>query len=506
VAFASTAVARAGTVDSIEAAKRYGLVGWTVGSAFTNPDAEGLAGGDEAIGDEIAGGSVTSTTVTATGTIETTRAMTPQENIDALIGVVASRTVDAPAPGAAKGMNVIVIQWEALQTAIVGRQMAGKPVTPTLDKLIAESYYFPGMISQAGQGVTADTEFVTATGLLPPKGKPAAVMASDRKLTGLVRTLGGSGWQTVTMHANYAKFWNRTMLYPAIGWQRYYDRDYFGADDVLGMGESDAGFFTKALPLIRKYDDAKKPAYIELITLSSHHPFNQLPTSLHPLPLTRAAKGTLAGRYAQSQNYTDREVGDFLTKLDKEGILDRSVLIIYGDHFGLSDGSAKEIRGRTEVVGDYQPIDRLKVPLIIHLPKQTVGVRSDMLISQADLPATVADLVGVPLTRSRLFGASAFLQRRDPVIPTTSRLPLGSFAFDGGVFRPGMGLDGAVVWGLGGAERSVEASDRARFARATELNRLSDAAVGRLPKIKGTNGIDENAKLPPAAERAIEGR
>jgi phosphoglycerol transferase MdoB-like AlkP superfamily enzyme len=362
------------------------------------------------------------------------------------------------------------------------------------------------MISQAGQGMTADTEFVTATGLLPPKGKPAAVMASDRELSGIVRTLGDSGFQTVTMHANYARFWNRTKLYPAIGWQHYYDREYFGADDVLGMGESDKGFFTKALPIVRKYDDAKKPAYIELITLTSHHPFKQLPASLHPLPLTPAAKGTLAGRYAQSQNYTDREVGDFLADLDKEGILDRSVLIIYGDHFGLGEGTARENRGRTEVVGDYKLIDTLRVPLIIHLPKQTVGVRSDMVISQADLPATVADLLGVPLTDSRVFGASAFLQRRDPVVPTTSRLPLGSFVFDGGVFRPGMGLDGAALWGLDGAERSVEASDRARYARAVELNRLSDRAVTQLPKIKGTDGIDKNAKLPPAAQRAIEGR
>ncbi len=335
---------------------------------------------------------------------------------------------------------------------IVGRQLGGRPVTPQLDKLIAESYYFPNMISQAGQGMTADTEFVTATGSPAAQGQaggrhglgPQALGHRPHALR--LRLADGHHARQLreVLEPDQALSRDRlaALLRPRLLWRGAHARR---------MGESDAGFFSSALPIVRKYDAAKKPAYIELITLTSHHPFTQLPSSLRPLPLTPAAKGTVAGRYAQAQNYTDREVGKFLSSLEKDGILDRSVVIIYGDHFGLSDGNAKELAGRDEVVGPYTAIDRLRVPLIIHLPNQTQGVTTLSLLSQADLPATVADLVGVPLTKSRVFGGSAFLERHDPVIPTASRLALGSFVSEAGLLRPGMGLDGATFVSYGGS-------------------------------------------------------
>ena len=43
-------------------------------------------------------------------------------------------------------------------------------------------------------------------------------------------------------------------------------------------------------------------------------------------------EGTELGRYFKSVHYADSAIGDFVDDLDKEGLLDNTVLVIYGDH------------------------------------------------------------------------------------------------------------------------------------------------------------------------------
>ena len=73
-----------------------------------------------------------------------------------------------------------------------------------------------------------------------------------------------------------------------------------------------------------------EPFFAHVITLSSHHPYtlpkDEITLDLGPL------RRTYLGRYFRSVNYVDRAVGRFLKPLRESGVLDRSILIVLGDH------------------------------------------------------------------------------------------------------------------------------------------------------------------------------
>ncbi len=104
---------------------------------------------------------------------------------------------------------MIVIQVEALQTAVVGRVLGGQELTPSLNRLINSSWYFPNAISQSGRGTTADAEFISNTSLYPAPSAPSSIVYVDRVLPSLPRLLAEKGYATATFHTNTASYWNR---------------------------------------------------------------------------------------------------------------------------------------------------------------------------------------------------------------------------------------------------------------------------------------------------------
>ena len=54
-------------------------------------------------------------------------------------------------------------------------------------------------------------------------------------------------------------------------------------------------------------------------------------------------EGTLLGKYLQTVHYFDTVFGEFLTRLEADGLLDQSVLVVYGDH------AVRRYRPETEI-------------------------------------------------------------------------------------------------------------------------------------------------------------
>src|SRR5690606_21645627 len=65
--------------------------------------------------------------------------------------------------GLAAGRNVIVVQLESLQNFLIGMELNGQEITPVLNRLAREHFYFPRFYQQVGQGSTSDAEFVMNT-------------------------------------------------------------------------------------------------------------------------------------------------------------------------------------------------------------------------------------------------------------------------------------------------------------------------------------------------------
>jgi len=89
--------------------------------------------------------------------------------------------------------------------------------------------------------------------------------------------------------------------------------------------------------------------------------------------------------------YADALVGRFLERLKARGLYDKAVIVVTGDHGeGLKDHQEEEH-------GIFLYREALHVPLIVRLPGAArSGTRVAGPVAQADIPATLLDLAGLP--------------------------------------------------------------------------------------------------------------
>ena len=404
-----------------------------------------------------------------------------QAEIDRLRGgSTGKRFVDFPV-GAARGKNVILIQVEALQNVVLGLKVNGQEVTPNLNRLAAKSWYFPNAYTQIAGGSTSDAEFAANTSLYPPVSGAASVKLADREIPSLPRMMNGAGYETLTFHANTVHFWNRKQLYEALGFTKYFDASFFSNTDVLSMGPSDEALFRESLPELVKRDKEGKKFLAEFITLSSHRPFDAIPPARQGIALPPEAQGTLPGNYVIAQNYADKAIGQFLDDLERSGLADKTMVIVYGDHWGLADAGYPEVQ-KALFGRENNEIDLLNIPMIVHMPGQVAGTVVPDAAGQVDIAPTVADALGLDDTRSPHFGRSLFVRSR--VLLGAGRLvALGSYVDERLMFVPGATFaDGHAYDTTTKQPLAAQAASDDKWQRMRETIQLSDSYTQLLPK------------------------
>lgn len=246
--------------------------------------------------------------------------------------------------GIFEGKNVIAIHAESLQNFALGLTFEGEEVTPNLNKLIKESLYFDNFYAQVGVGTSSDSEFTYATSLLPSNNGTVFVNYYNDKFVTIQDLLNDKGYYVFSMHGNEGDFWNRNIMHQNMGYDKYYSKSSFIIDEEYGLGLSDESFFRQAVPMIKDMvDNSLEPYYGTLITLTNHTPwgetdkFSDFKTTwtveIDGSTVTRDyLEGKTLGNYIKSINYMDRAIGQFLNDMEREGLLDNTVVVIYGDH------------------------------------------------------------------------------------------------------------------------------------------------------------------------------
>jgi len=426
-----------------------------------------------------------------------------QRRIDELRSASDGDRVEGVTHGMYKGHDVFLIQVEAFQALAFGASINGEEITPNINRMAADSWVCSNAHSETGAGNTSDAEFIANTSLLPMPGKAATVSYTDYEIPGMPRILSKQGYRTFTMHANTAEFWNRINLYPALGFDTYYDRTQIGEADKMYRGSSDEVFFEKAEQFISEEKAYDRPVYTQLVTLSSHAPFKYVPQNRMPVQLPDGWRDTAAGRWVGSLSYTDMAVGQFLDWLRETGLYDDSIVILYGDHKALE---TLELEGADlaiveELIGrEYTLVDRQRIPLIVHLPGQKSGGTIDSTVGQIDIAPTVADLLGVDMTEVPHLGRSIFVNS-DPLVIMRSYYPGGSFLNARVAYLPGLQVvDGAALELTDGTPVAPTAEERLDLERASALSQLSDEWIRSLPK-RADAGSAADAYIPVPDQR-----
>ncbi|HUQ47542.1 MAG TPA: LTA synthase family protein [Gemmatimonadaceae bacterium] len=330
-----------------------------------------------------------------------------RENADAL-ALVAQWNAHAPAHsplfGAARGKNLVMIMVESLHAFPIGLKFEGREVMPNLTAFARRSMYFDRFFSQSADGTTSDGEFTSLQSLYPLQAGSVQTTYPTNNYRGVPRILSERGYSTMSAHAYYGELFNMRIVHPRLGFQKSYFREDFVQRDTLGLGLSDAEFFRQVIP---RLEAQPKPFMAFLITLSTHHDW-KLPAAFKTLNVGEL-EGSLLGRYLQAMNHFDEGFGVFIESLERRGLLDESVVVVYGDHkarFGKS-----ETEGRTDLARLMTRYAQLAEPdsgfdfrywalqnqvaLLIHLPKDSAAGRKSATAGHLDIGPTVLSLLGI---------------------------------------------------------------------------------------------------------------
>lgn len=392
---------------------------------------------------------------------------------------------DVPNPylfGSAKGKNVIALQIESFQSFLINLKVDGVEITPNLNKLANEHFYFDKFYQQVGQGNTSDAEYVVNTSLYIPVRGAATQMYADKQLPSLPKLLAEQGYQSATFHTNVVEFWNRGELYESLGFDAYYDLEYFGEEDTVFFGASDEVLYDKTLDKLVEMDKQEQPFYAQVISMTAHHPYT-MPEEKQLISLPESYQNTLVGNYLIAQNYADYALGQFIDQLKETGLWDNSLIVLYGDHLGLPIYSLDnhELELMENLVGhEYTYIDMINVPLIVANEGVSTGKTFSQVGGQVDLLPTIANLLGLSLDNQIYFGQDIFNQLNN-ILPQRYYLPTGSFLTSEELFLSGSGYEDGRHYSLSNDPTIKDFATEDEFNRALELLHLSDSYVNGLP-------------------------
>jgi len=291
-----------------------------------------------------------------------------------------------------KGKNLIYIQVESLESFVIGKKINGIEITPNLNKLVQSSLYFPNTFEQVNEGTSSDCDLMVNTSMLPLRSGSTFFRYPNTNYNSLPNILEDEGYATHAIHPDKGSFWNYANGLLGIGFDKFTDRYSFNVDEEIGLGISDKRYFEQVVPMIKAQ---KQPFYTETVTLTSHGPFD-LPKEYRELNLDPELNESKLGGYFESVHYTDKQIGHFLELLDKEGLLQNSIIAIMGDHTGVHKYYDDSINQLSHKEDWYLKTENPLVPFIIYDPSVKEGKTFDKLYNgEVDVMPTLLYLLGV---------------------------------------------------------------------------------------------------------------
>ena len=222
------------------------------------------------------------------------------------------------------------------------------------------------------------------------------------------------GYTSNVMHGDYKTFWNRDQVYKHFGIDKFYDATYFDMsdDNIVNLGLKDKPFFKASADYQSKM---KKPFYSHMITLTNHYPFT-LDEKDASIDKPNTGDTTVDG-YIQTAHYLDQALEEYITDLKKKGLYDNSVIMIYGDHYGISENhnnAMEKLLGEKITPAKFTDLNR--TGFWLKIPRKSGGVNKEYA-GQMDVMPTILHLVGIDSKNYLMFGTDMFSKQHNDVVP-----------------------------------------------------------------------------------------
>ncbi len=318
--------------------------------------------------------------------------------------------------GAAEGRNLIVVTLESLQTFVLNNEMNGETITPFMNELTQDedTIYFPNFYHQTGLGKTSDSEFLLETGMYPLSGGAVFFTHSGNTFNSMAEKMGNEGYATNVQHANTKSFWNRDMMYESLEIDKFYDIQSFtvGEGEAVNWGMKDIPFFEQS---VGHMSEMQQPFYTRLLSLTNHHPFT-LDEEDKMIDEYDSNSGTL-NRYFQTVRYLDEAVKTLFEDLKEQGLYENSIIVMYGDHYGISDNHNEAMAQYLDKeITPYESAQLQKVPFFVHIPGYEEGYVNEEIGGQVDMRSTILHLMGMETEKDIQFGGDLFSEEHEEFV------------------------------------------------------------------------------------------
>lgn len=329
--------------------------------------------------------------------------------------------------GIAKGRNVIYIHLESLQQFVIDFKLKDKNgkehvVTPFLNSLYhsKSTYSFSNFFHQVKSGKTSDAETLFENSYFGlDQGPLFTQLGSKNTFQAAPAILGQTqGYTSAVFHGNAGTFWNRNDTYKRFGYDYFFDSSYYNVTEKNSFqyGLHDKPFFEQSVQYL---EHLQQPFYTKFLAVSNHYPYSEFKNDEAGFPMATTSDETINGYFATA-NYLDTAVEEFFNYLKASGLYEKSIIVLYGDHYGISNSRnpnlAPLLGKEKETWNDYDDAQMQRVPYMIHIPGQSNGYISTTYGGQVDALPTLLHLLGVDTKKYLLFGQDLFSQQRNQIV------------------------------------------------------------------------------------------
>ncbi|WP_079526011.1 LTA synthase family protein [Solibacillus isronensis] len=319
--------------------------------------------------------------------------------------------------GKAKDMNVIYLHLESMQSFLIDYELEGEQVTPFLNSLVKNenTMYFDNFYHQTAQGKTSDAEFMLENSLFGLPQGSAFITKGQNTFEAAPSLLKDYGYTSAVFHGNNGSFWNRNIIYNQFGYDEFFDESSYDTSDPKNMAEyglMDKPFFEQSESML---ETLPQPFYTKFITVAHHFPY-KIDQDLATIGKATTGDASV-DNYFQTARYADEAIEQFFAYLKESGLYENTMIVMYGDHYGISDNHNKAME---QIIGEeVTPVvnaDLQRVPLFIHVPGMEGGV-NHTYGGQIDLLPTVLHLLGVETKNNIHFGTDLLSEEHSEIVP-----------------------------------------------------------------------------------------
>jgi phosphoglycerol transferase MdoB-like AlkP superfamily enzyme len=294
-----------------------------------------------------------------------------------------------------KPLNLVIILQESLGATFV-ESLGGRPVTPELEKLKTQGWWFENLYATGTRSVRGIESVVTGFAPTPAQSVVKLSLSQDHFFT-LASLFKSKGYLSEFIYGGEGHFDNMRNFFINNDFDQVVDKnDYANPVFTGSWGVSDEDLFNKTHEQLMKHHENGQPFFTLVFTSTNHSPF-EFPDGRIELHEEPKATENNAVKYA------DYAMGQFFRQAQASPYWKDTVFLVVADH---------DIRVRGD---DLVPVKHFHIPgLILGADIQPRVIKS--VASQIDLPTTVISLMGLdaehPMTGRDLSAEPESMQGR----------------------------------------------------------------------------------------------